>query len=371
MILADGPFKYAGGIGLVFQIVGAEVSPTTRNWSKWVGADNGINAPYDTRYNTVVTEGFNLSANGGPEDATDGNFGFSFEEHYVAPPGSNGPVFEWHVYSHDLSGVSHRALSMMLPKSGVGGTLSFQLDVMNFGDYANTFQCFALDLKNKHGWLKGGMDLIANENNTQWLRQRAADGLATLALPYIDGADVLNMGGAKGLHVTGNAAEGGSYPNRFVTFNCMGIADGGSVIASYSPAITGSLNALLLQGQASGELRVQLSNSGTAMLDLVTSSNAASGSADAVVQYRVGSGAAGWSVGLDNSDADAFVWSTGSLGSGNKLRLDRDGNLRVTGSLGVGNSQAATTLGTVTKKVELFDAAGASLGYVPIFDAIT
>jgi hypothetical protein len=39
--------------------------------------------------------------------------------------------------------------------------------------------------------------------------------------------------------------------------------------------------------------------------------------------------------------------------------------------LGVGNSAAATTPGTVTKKMEVFDASGASLGFVPIYDAIT
>lgn len=41
------------------------------------------------------------------------------------------------------------------------------------------------------------------------------------------------------------------------------------------------------------------------------------------------------------------------------------------GGIGVGNSASATTLGTVTKKIEVFDAAGASLGFVPIYDAIT
>lgn len=42
-----------------------------------------------------------------------------------------------------------------------------------------------------------------------------------------------------------------------------------------------------------------------------------------------------------------------------------------TAGLGVGNSAAATTLGSVTKKIQVFDAAGASLGYLPVYDAIT
>jgi lysophospholipase L1-like esterase len=47
------------------------------------------------------------------------------------------------------------------------------------------------------------------------------------------------------------------------------------------------------------------------------------------------------------------------------------GNLRLTGSLGVGNSAAATTLGTVTRKMEVFNATGTSLGFVAVYDAIT
>lgn len=39
--------------------------------------------------------------------------------------------------------------------------------------------------------------------------------------------------------------------------------------------------------------------------------------------------------------------------------------------IGVGNSAAATTPGSVVKKAEVFDGSGASLGFVPIYDAIT
>ncbi len=46
-------------------------------------------------------------------------------------------------------------------------------------------------------------------------------------------------------------------------------------------------------------------------------------------------------------------------------------NVRIVGNLGVGNSAAAATPGTVTKKIEIFDAAGASLGFIAVYDAIT
>lgn len=37
----------------------------------------------------------------------------------------------------------------------------------------------------------------------------------------------------------------------------------------------------------------------------------------------------------------------------------------------VGNSETAATPGTVTSKIEVFDARGNSLGYLPVYDDIT
>lgn len=48
-----------------------------------------------------------------------------------------------------------------------------------------------------------------------------------------------------------------------------------------------------------------------------------------------------------------------------------DGDLRVGGSLGVGNAAAATTPGAVVRKVEIFDANGNSLGFIPVYNTIT
>lgn len=47
------------------------------------------------------------------------------------------------------------------------------------------------------------------------------------------------------------------------------------------------------------------------------------------------------------------------------------GNLRLTGNLGVGNSAAATgPVGTIVKKIEVFDAAGTSLGFIAVYNSI-
>lgn len=67
------------------------------------------------------------------------------------------------------------------------------------------------------------------------------------------------------------------------------------------------------------------------------------------------------------------------LGSGNDTNLYRgaanllktDDKFVTVAGLGVGNSATANTLGTVTRKIEVFDASGASLGFLPVYDAIT
>lgn len=51
-------------------------------------------------------------------------------------------------------------------------------------------------------------------------------------------------------------------------------------------------------------------------------------------------------------------------------QLKTDDKLLAALGIGVGNSAAATVPGTVTRKMEVFDASGASLGFVAIYDAI-
>lgn len=58
-------------------------------------------------------------------------------------------------------------------------------------------------------------------------------------------------------------------------------------------------------------------------------------------------------------------------GTSAKMTVDTLGNMRLTGNIGVGNSAVATTLGNVTKKIEVFDASGNSLGFIPVYNTIT
>ena len=52
-------------------------------------------------------------------------------------------------------------------------------------------------------------------------------------------------------------------------------------------------------------------------------------------------------------------------------QLKTDDTFLAGAGIGVGNSAAATTPGTVTDRIEVFDAAGASLGFLAVYDTIT
>lgn len=58
--------------------------------------------------------------------------------------------------------------------------------------------------------------------------------------------------------------------------------------------------------------------------------------------------------------------------SGNELAsLDVNGKFMAKAGIGVGNSAAATTPGSVIKKIEVFDEAGTSLGFLPVYGSIS
>lgn len=90
--------------------------------------------------------------------------------------------------------------------------------------------------------------------------------------------------------------------------------------------------------------------------------------ADSVSRLRIDMSATGNSGTItfgDGTTADVNLYRSAA----NKLKSD-DMVIAALG-IGVGNSAAATTPGTVTKKIEVFDASGVSLGFVPVYDAIT
>lgn len=130
-------------------------------------------------------------------------------------------------------------------------------------------------------------------------------------------------------------------------------------------------NPFYLNSSGSISLRPRGASNDGCLVDLGTGgqvqfTSAAGSSASSYFQYS-----ASYS-GFSGVPAKIVSWGVGAPNSyTEKAALDKDGHLLLAGHLGVGNSAAATTLGTVVKKVQIYDAAGASLGYVPVYDAIT
>lgn len=85
--------------------------------------------------------------------------------------------------------------------------------------------------------------------------------------------------------------------------------------------------------------------------------------------YFRGASASSGAIKVDDSVGTQMIYGAGSLAL-TATTLTTNVQTRMA-SLGVGNSASATTPGTVTKKIEVFDASGASLGFVAVYDAIT
>ncbi|GAB7045800.1 hypothetical protein JCM9534A_09260 [Catenuloplanes indicus JCM 9534] len=76
--------------------------------------------------------------------------------------------------------------------------------------------------------------------------------------------------------------------------------------------------------------------------------------ADTVVMQRTG---------------DAEISTVGTIKATGAIRAT--GKMLAAGGLGVGNSATASRPGTVIRKVEIFDADGKSLGFIPVYNSIT
>jgi hypothetical protein len=89
-------------------------------------------------------------------------------------------------------------------------------------------------------------------------------------------------------------------------------------------------------------------------------------STDTVSRIRMDASSTGGTITFgDGTTADTNLYRSAA----NTLKTD-DKLITAVG-LGVGNSASATAVGTLSRKMEVFDASGASLGFVPIYTTIT
>lgn len=293
--VGECPLIYTGGNGLVHQIVGANVSATTRNFSHWIGSAVGQNLPGDPRQNTVVTWGWNIASNGTPEDPTDAAFSQNWEEHYVQGGIGTRAAFEWHQVVIDLSNNPHRVLTGFFPKDGgAGSDFGMQVDAVYLGDY-NAVRTLTFDNKNK-------------------------------AIRY-GAAGMTHVSDTTGFSFDGNVATVGPFAGTFLNMLCKTAVDGNTLFAIYGPNVVGNVTAQKIQCPATGTLVTQVynpSNAANASAEFNIITGGASG--DAFIRYATGYGAKMWLSGLDGADGK-FKWGTWILGQQDKMVLDTSANL--------------------------------------------
>lgn len=151
-----------------------------------------------------------------------------------------------------------------------------------------------------------------------------------------------------------------------VTFNNVSFAGSGAAAANWFTNLPDAVLLAGTHGRYNFRTRVdftdQIAAQPSASSGTVFSANVAG--TDAFDRLRIlGSGQIEIGSGAAARDTNLY------RAAANQLKTD-DMLITVVG-LGVGNSAAATTLGSVTDRIEVFDAAGASLGFIPVYDSIT
>jgi parallel beta-helix repeat protein len=153
----------------------------------------------------------------------------------------------------------------------------------------------------------------------------------------------------KQLAIMGNVAHMSGTSGTFLTIETMGETAGDT---SYTDYIYVANNRAVVSGSF---VRLN-SEATTAGYTLRCVSNSVSGPA-----WDQSAGLDGPSIECIDTPMDGIWWASGGF----------TGDTRVGGSIGVGNSVAATTPGSVVQKIEVFDSFGASLGFIPVYSTIT
>jgi hypothetical protein len=317
---------------------------------------SGVNLPGGSALpNCVYSIGWGIDANGAPLVAGQPALRIAFEQNFINP--GSVAAYEWHLSYYDTTGYEHRPISTYLHKDGSRGSvmiLNNDILVFNDGQYVQKIKYDFLGNSIIH---VENMSYMFAVNNYPVFKQMNAAGNAHIPLPYVNSVNRLYCEQSGAVFV-GNTPTTGDYANSFMYIHALSTPDYGSVLSIEANNPAGSVyatNAIINAGNGS-MFSMQNVNSGANASTLLYLRTQGPTAGDPFVRYTVNDGEE-WAVGVDNSDDDAFVFSHWVPGTGNRLRLSRDGNLslpQVGGGLRVkeGNNckQGTATLvaGTVT-----------------------
>lgn len=197
-----------------------------------------------------------------------------------------------------------------------------------------------------------------------------AGGTAFLATNVNAGQYVLRNGTEWGIWTNGGGAGGGSYMN----FALAGYGGAMQIVAGLAV-----LSPLGFRGDvAAGGNAFKIFNAGARVKfsDVGTTDYLYSDGANTIVtpgNLGVATGGGShYGTFLTGPDGNTIaITLTGVPGFAFNNNIKAAAKVTAAAGIGVGNSAAATTPGAVVKKMQVFDTSGNSLGYVPIYDAIT
>jgi hypothetical protein len=276
--------------------------------------------------------GFNSSGADIAVDPTKPTFSLQFESKFAQGAPTDPFGSEFHLAFKSVDGRGVRALTTFMPHD-----LSTAAKRKGFGITSQTGKLVVQDLLGGNRlqaefddgtgvgfWFFGADESIRSQRvaSAPFFMRNAANN-ADVPLPHIDADDRLRMVGAGGVLV-GATPTGGTYPNTFMVLQATSIAANGTLFQTLGPAVTGAVTGMVVQMSASQGLtnRIYNTHSTSTSAAAVQEHLVLAGGGDAFTRYNLNGGQS-WSVGLDVSDASAFVISRGFVpGSNNALKID-------------------------------------------------
>lgn len=198
--------------------------------------------------------------------------------------------------------------------------------------------------------------LIANSQDEIAIGSDGAEGGPDASIVIRAATTQFMRGGVQRLGVTTSGAD---VTGALTVSTTLGVT--GAATLSSTLGVTGA--ATFSSTIASGAI--------TSTSAVIGASGQASGST--AFQARV-SGDANFRIEIRNNGTIVFGDGAGnnaSLASPGASLLRTPGKMLATSGIGVGNSASASAVGTLSKKMQVFDETGASIGYVPIYTTIT
>lgn len=309
-----------------------------------------------TYENLVTILGFNINADNLLLNSSYGGEYFGMESNYCVGGRLSS---EYYMRFRDSGGTVHQGFGGSFAHDGSFSDFLIAGDIINFTD-RNGVQLWKMD-RTVTPWESYWFGRTTTEphtisstaNGCPWIRQRNSADSAYLSYPCFRDANGGTAGGEEFLYSNSsnlpwysvaNPQSGATWPTASFAFQqSSSSSHGDSVLLTQSPSGS-SLNQWGYRGFGSTTdiFGISLENQGNGYSVLAL--QVPSGGADPFVRFY--NAVTYWSLGLDNSDSDAFVLSQGStLGSNNRLRIDTGGAVTHAGIALA--SVSTTTAGTM------------------------